>query len=203
MTGVQTCALPICFQGSWYEDDRFKSWLEYSPKKDAAFCLPCFLFHKPTGHEGQNTFTVNGFKSWKKVRNGENCSFSLHIGKDLNSTHRIAHKACLDLMNQSQHIDRVVRNFTSEQIANNRVRLKASIDVVRHLALQAIAFRGRDESSTSINQENFLTTLDLMVGYNNNVVEIMAKAPKKCHLHIISDSKRNSTCYFNQSEEGN
>ena len=74
-------------------------------------------------------------------------------------------------------------NFTSEQIANNRVRLKASIDVVRHLALQAIAlqtiaFRGRDESSTSTNQGNFLTTLDLMVGYNNNIVEIMAKAPK-------------------------
>ena len=89
------------FQGSWYEDDRFKSWLEYSPKKDAAFCLPCFLFHKPTGHDGQNAFIVNGFKSWKKVRNGESCSFSLHMGKDLNSTHRIAHKACLDLMNQS------------------------------------------------------------------------------------------------------
>ena len=34
-----------------------------------AFCLPCFLFHKPIGHDGQNAFTVNGFKSWKKVRN--------------------------------------------------------------------------------------------------------------------------------------
>ena len=87
------------FQGSWYEDDRFKSWLEYSPKKDAAFCLPCFLFHKPIGHDGQNAFTVNGFKSWKKVRNGESCSFSLHMGKDLNSTHSFAHKACQDLMN--------------------------------------------------------------------------------------------------------
>ena len=118
------------------------------------------------------------------------------MGKDLNSTHRIAHKACLDLMNQSQHIDRVVSNFTSEQIANNRVRLKASIDVVRHLALQAIAFRGRDESSTSTNRGNFLTTLDLMVGYNNNIVEIMAKAPKNATytspqiqkeiLHVIS-----------------
>ena len=40
------------FQGSWYEDDRFKPWLEYSPKKDSAFCLPCFLFHKPTRHDG-------------------------------------------------------------------------------------------------------------------------------------------------------
>ena len=41
------------FQGSWYEDDCFKSWLEYSPKYDAAFCLPCFLFHKSTGHDRQ------------------------------------------------------------------------------------------------------------------------------------------------------
>ena len=90
-------------------------------KKMPLFVYHAFLFHKPTGHDGQNAFTVNGFKSWKKVRNGESCSFSLHMGKDLNSAHRIAHKACLDLMNQSQHIDRVVRNFTSEQIANNRV----------------------------------------------------------------------------------
>ena len=118
------------------------------------------------------------------------------MGKDLNSTHRIAHKACLDLMNQSQHIDRIVSNFTSEQIANNRIRLKASIDVVQHLSLQAIFFRGQDESSTSTNRGNFLTTLDLMVGYNNNIVEIMAKAPKNATytspqikkeiLHVIS-----------------
>ena len=81
-------------------------------------------------------------------------------------------------MNQSQHIDRVVGNFTSEQIANNWLWLKASINVVRHLAFQAISFRGQDESSTSTNQGNFLTTLDLMEGYNNDIVEIMAKAPK-------------------------
>ena len=74
--------------------------------------------------------------------------------------------------------------------------MKASIDVVRHLALQAIAFRDRDESSTSTNQGYFLTTLDLMVDYNNNIVEIMAKAPKSATytspqiqkeiLHVIS-----------------
>ena len=74
--------------------------------------------------------------------------------------------------------------------------MKASIDVVRHLALQAVAFRDRDESSTSTNQGYFLTTLDLMVDYNNNIVEIMAKAPKSATytspqiqkeiLHVIS-----------------
>ena len=73
--------------------------------------------------------------------------------------------------------------------------MKASIDVVRHLAMQAIAFRDRDESSTSTNRGNFLTTLDSMVGYNN-IVEIMAKVPKSATytspqiqkeiLHVIS-----------------
>ena len=57
--------------------------------------------------------------------------------------------------------------------------MKASIDIDRHLPLQAISFRGQDESFTSTNRENFLTTLDLILGYNNNVVEIMTKAPKK------------------------
>ena len=34
------------FQQSWFQ--LFPSWLEYSPTKDAVFCLPCFLFHKPS-----------------------------------------------------------------------------------------------------------------------------------------------------------
>jgi hypothetical protein len=49
------------FQESWY--NLFPKWLEYSPAKDAAFCLPCFLFHKPSGNPGKNAFTVDGFRS--------------------------------------------------------------------------------------------------------------------------------------------
>jgi hypothetical protein len=81
-------------------------------------------------------------------------------------------------MNQSQHIQKVFDNFTSEQIANNRLQLKASIDVVRVLAFQGVAFRGRDESVGSTNRENFLEILDLMVSYNERVAEVIAKAPK-------------------------
>ena len=32
------------FQHSWFK--LFPTWLEYSPTKDATFCLPCFIFHK-------------------------------------------------------------------------------------------------------------------------------------------------------------
>jgi hypothetical protein len=121
-------------------------------KKDAAFCLPYFLFNKPSGHLTQRVFTINGFKNWKKVRDGKNCVFLNHIGKDHNPFHRIAERSYEDLKNQSQHIQNVFKNLTSEQIANNRLQLKASIEVVRMLAFQGVAFRGRNESVDSTNR---------------------------------------------------
>ena len=56
-----------------------------------------------------------------------------------------------------------------DQIASNQLRLKASIDVVKVLAFQGLAFRGRDESSGSINRGNFLEILDLVLSYNEYV----------------------------------
>jgi hypothetical protein len=85
----------------------------------AVFCLPCFLFNKPSGHFTQRVFTIDGFRNWKKVRNGKDCAFLSHIGKDPNSFHRIAEKAYEDLKNQSQHIQNVFEKLTSEQIVNN------------------------------------------------------------------------------------
>ncbi|XP_062161838.1 uncharacterized protein LOC133868836 [Alnus glutinosa] len=74
--------------------------------------------------------------------------------------------------------------------------LKASIDVVRVLAFQGVAFRGRDESVDSTNCGNFLEILNLMVSYNEQIAEVIAKAPKNASytspmiqkeiLHIFS-----------------
>ncbi|KAH1073882.1 hypothetical protein J1N35_026210 [Gossypium stocksii] len=55
---------PRYFQPSWFK--KFP-WLEYSPSKDAVFCLPCFLFNSnPSSRFGSTTFTHNGFRNWKK-----------------------------------------------------------------------------------------------------------------------------------------
>ena len=48
---------------------------------------------------GQNAFTIDGFRNWKKV-GGKNCYFQGHIGKDNNSAHRIAEHMFKDLINQ-------------------------------------------------------------------------------------------------------
>ena len=89
------------FKHSWFAIEEFSPWLEYSPSKDAAFCLPCFLFDKPTGNSRSHVFTKDGFRNLKKVNDGNNFSFLNHMGKEPNSFHRASKQAMTDLMNQS------------------------------------------------------------------------------------------------------
>ena len=54
-----------------YQLTLFPDWLEYSPTKNATFCLPCFLFNKSHDRHGLSAFTVDGFRAWKKVNDGK------------------------------------------------------------------------------------------------------------------------------------
>uniref|UniRef100_A0A7N2MB19 TTF-type domain-containing protein n=1 Tax=Quercus lobata TaxID=97700 RepID=A0A7N2MB19_QUELO len=55
---------------------------------------------------------------------------------------------------------------------------KATNFIVRYLAFQAIAFRGRDESFSSLNRGNFHESLGIVTFWNEKVAEIIEKAPK-------------------------
>ena len=83
------------------------------------------------------------------MRNSKNYVFLAHVRKDLNSPHRNTEKACANLMNQSAHIQKAFECFTSQQLIENKIRLKASIDSARRLAFQGCTFRGHDETKTS------------------------------------------------------
>jgi hypothetical protein len=93
--------------------------------------------------------------------------------------------------------------FTSEQIAKNRLQLKASSDVVRVLAFQGVTFKSQDESVGSKNHENFLEILNLTVSYNEWIAEVITKAPKNASYTSPKIQKGNFTYFFNQSEKGN
>lgn len=131
---------PRGFQNSWFT--KFPSWLEYSLEKDAAFCLPCYLFSNNSGrgNNGRDGFTVKGFRAWRKV-SGKNCAFLSHMGSSPNSPHSVNVQHCNDLMVQSQHREKLFRQ--SEQIiANNRLRLEISVTVVRWLTFQGCPLIG-------------------------------------------------------------
>ena len=75
-------------------------------------------------------------------------------------------------------MQRVVNHLTTEQIANNWLQLNTTVFIVRYLTFQAIAFRGRDESCSSLNRENFFESLGIVTFWNEKVAEIIEKAPK-------------------------
>ncbi|XP_061366649.1 uncharacterized protein LOC133309826 [Gastrolobium bilobum] len=191
------------FCSSWF--DLFPSWLEYSPSKDAAFCLPCYLSSKPggSGRVGLNTFVVEGFRNWKKVNVGENCAFLRHVGKNAISMHKNVVSSSCDLMNQSQHIEILVEKLTTHEIATNRLRLQVSVDVTRWLALQRCAFRGHDENENFLNQGNLLEMIKFLASYNQEVAAVvLEKTPQNASysspqiqkeiLHVFSQKIKNT-----------
>jgi len=180
------------------------NWLEYSPTKDTAYCLPCYLFgKKPTGRPGANAFTIEGFRNWKKVNDGIKCVFLVHMGKDPCLPHNNAVKCCDTLKNQSQHIENVIDKQTSEQKLNNRLRLKTSIDCIRYLTSQGCALRGHDEGPDSKNRGNFLELIELVSMYNEKVAKVVLEnAPQNAKytshhiqkdiLHVLAKRVRNA-----------
>ncbi|CAO2834329.1 unnamed protein product [Amaranthus hypochondriacus] len=72
------------FNLKWF--DKYKTWLEYSVEKDAAFCFACYLFKDD--NVGQDSFVMDGFRNWKRPK-----SFEVHVGANM-SFHRIAMNNC-------------------------------------------------------------------------------------------------------------
>ncbi|KDO45511.1 hypothetical protein CISIN_1g038819mg, partial [Citrus sinensis] len=171
------------FQSSWYA--LFPTWLEYSIANDVAFCLPCFLFNKAYGYKRAKAFTIDGFRTWGKVR-GKKCAFLNHVGTNPDSTHKRAKKSCEDLMNQSQHIQHVFHKYTTQDVVDNRLRVKFLIRTTRYLALQGSAFRGHDESESSDNHGNFLKLLEVLI--QTEIFHIYSMKVRKTIREEIGDA---------------
>ncbi|KAK9676158.1 hypothetical protein RND81_11G058300 [Saponaria officinalis] len=76
-----------------------------------------------------------------------------HIG-DITSIHNASMRKWENLRNPSKHIERVVNRLSEQELANNRLRLVATIEVVRLLAQQGCSFRDHDESLNSFKRIN-------------------------------------------------
>ncbi|XP_050157457.1 uncharacterized protein LOC126631338 [Malus sylvestris] len=161
------------FQYSWFSQF---PWLEYSPTTDRVYCFPCFLFG--TGPASRPTLTVDGFNNWKIVNDGKNFIFLSHIGGS-SSLHNTCVSRVEELMNPSQHVDKVINRQSKEEILKNRLRLKATIECVRWLTFQACPFRGHDESMGLKNRGNFIELVKHTAKFNDKVAAVaLENAPK-------------------------
>ncbi|KAK4733482.1 hypothetical protein R3W88_007743 [Solanum pinnatisectum] len=141
------------FNPEWF-DDIYHDWLEYSVSKDAVYCLYCYLFKDHnTNQGGGETFSTIGFKSWNKKG-----GLDKHIGLP-NSIHNQSKKKCQDLLQQRRSIQFAFERQSNQLKHGYYMRLSASVDVVRLLISRGFAFRGHDESKSSLSRGNFLEIL--------------------------------------------
>jgi hypothetical protein len=140
------------FNPDWFIEH--KNWLEYIIEKDAVFCLCCYLFRQDVGKQaGGDTFVRTGFKLWHKKE-----KLRTHVG-GVNSAHNQPVKKCEDLMKPNQHINNVFVKQTKEEKIKYRIQLNATVDCIRFLLRQRLAFCGHDESLDSSAKGNFLELL--------------------------------------------
>jgi hypothetical protein len=157
------------FIDKWFTN---RAWLEYNISKDAAFCFYCYLF-KPFTVEnyGSESFSKNGFTNWK---DGPQL-FDDHA----NSTaHNKARKDYESYKNQRQTVTHVMVRGSKKEEQEYKGRLIIILGVVRFLLLQAHAFRGHDESSTSRNKGNFLEILDWYKKRDESATQLLNTAAK-------------------------
>ena len=160
------------FQYKWF--DSFPSWLEYSEDSHRAYCLLCFVSSRNIlAKGGYDVFTVHGFDNWKKVNDGKYCALLGHEGSTPCSPHNNAVIERQALLNQAGHLENVVAAKDDEKVERNRLRLKASVAVVRWLTFQSCAFRGHNEKAESKNKGNFLELLGLLAVFNPDLTKVI------------------------------
>ncbi|KAG2609519.1 hypothetical protein PVAP13_4KG043066 [Panicum virgatum] len=171
------------FNPEWFKE--YGGWLEYSDKVHKAFCLCYYLFKDCNeGQAGNDAFAIKGWNSWNKK-----CRLDTHVGKgNVNSFHNVVVKRCDALMNQDQSIQVALDRQTDFTKNQNRIRLNTSIDSVRYLLRQGLAFRGHDESKESKNKGNFREL-------NEVVRNSIRNAPENCQW-ICGDIQKEITSYF-------
>ncbi|KAH7656079.1 Ribonuclease H-like protein [Dioscorea alata] len=140
------------FQDAWFIQH---PWLEYSVTKDATFCFWCYLFTPSRGNLiREDAFTKTG------VHNDARVQFQ-------------------SFQNQRQSVSHQLATHSHEMEVEYRTRLTAVLDVTRFLLKQGLAFRGHDESSSSLNKGNFLELLEWYSLRNDKVFRaVNQNAPK-------------------------
>ncbi|CAN1144692.1 Zinc finger MYM-type protein 1 [Linum perenne] len=75
----------------------------------------------------------------------------------------------------SAHIDRVLERVSRAEVVKHRLRLKTTIKVLQRLALQGCAFRGHDESESSLNRGNLIEWIEFLMEWREDVKAVVLK----------------------------
>jgi hypothetical protein len=131
-------------------------FIEYSVEQDAIFCFPCRFFGGKTGHAQETTFTVHGFRNWKKCERIDD-----HAKCKYHKDSVVAHTAYESSLSQGTVLQQQV-SYYSQLVLENRAYVKSLARIAVFCGRQNLAMRGHSEVSSSDNKGNFLELVDLV-----------------------------------------
>ena len=141
------------FQEGWYS--KF-NWLEYSPSGDSAYCFACqFAYSKRKVGSADSAFTQRGFRNWKSAVE----DFRAH---EQSKSHRSATEYLTNARSMHKRGDSVAQQLSSahkREVELNRRNVYRLFETILFFGRQNIAFRGHDESVSSLNRGNYLEFL--------------------------------------------
>ncbi|PUZ40799.1 hypothetical protein GQ55_9G452100 [Panicum hallii var. hallii] len=162
-------------------------WIEYSVKKEAAFCFVCYLFGK--GRSKTSAFIDGGWNNWNRTD-----ALDIHVG-GVTSAHNAAQERYNLFMTPHGAIDDKIVKVDSEERRLYKMRLTYSLRCLRFLLQQGLAFRGHDESEESSNRGNFIELLKWLAANNEEVDKYVLKnAPYNCTLTSLDIQKEIIQC---------
>ena len=158
------------FSSKWF--DRYW-WLEYSFANDSVYCFPCFLFSSLRGTQNSGgSFVTKGFRKWKHAMEKNKGIVQHNASTD--------HAASVKAMQgrKDNVLPRMLSTLDAAQKQAHASQLVTSAKVIMHLAVQGLAFRGHDESITSVNRGNFLETRDFLIRDHAELELALANVPQ-------------------------
>ena len=91
-----------------------------------------------------------------------------------------------NLKDPFKHIEKRMNAQSSQQVLQNRLRLKTSIIATKWLAKQACTFRCHDESVNSLNRGNFIELIKLLTTMNEEINKVVLEnAPKNWVILLL------------------
>ncbi|XP_063039724.1 uncharacterized protein LOC134434959 [Engraulis encrasicolus] len=163
---------PRSFSTDWY---RSREWLEYSVKRDAAFCFPCRKFR--TSSSADTTFTLSGFRDWKHA---------VERGKGLNKHGDSRdHLTCEAMWREKEKRRETGQEISTllndDQLERNRYYLSSVIDVIEFLSVNQLPFRGDHDSFDSRDESGcglFLSLFEYTLRKDPKLAKIALTMPR-------------------------
>jgi hypothetical protein len=152
-------------------------WIEYSVKKDAAFCFMCYLFKsKANKGKGTSAFTSDG---WNNSNKGFEALLK-HVGS---MSHKTTEEIYLGFINPNAAIDNKIEKWSDDDRNLYKIRLTYSLRCLKFLLHRGLSFCGHDESEETSNRGNFIEILKFLAVNSEEVNKyVLNNAPGNCTL---------------------